>query len=298
MMLAMNPFAPVMDTLVDAMLTDSMRIPSSHATTRLSEDESTYKLTAPLPGLRACDLKITIEGSALTAAQIVHVSGETKTAGRARRAAFSVRVPSDADSSKAMATSIDGVLTITLPKDDSRPEPQIIEVNGTSMDTESDEEADEAEQQAPRYVLTLPAPGVSACDLLVVADDQVLKVSGETRRTGASVRKSARIPRDADPTGASATHVDGVLTISIPKKPVAEPRTLIVNADVLGDAEEPHEEAHEAVACADDSKHEPMEADKPLADGQGDEPAADPTVERSASKAAAKEGEPDDFEMI
>merc|ERR1719231_425425 len=111
------------------------------------------------------------------------------------------------------------------------------------MDAETEDETDESDVETPRYELTLPAPGVSACDLLVVADDQVLKVSGETRRTGASVLKSARMPRDADPTGATATHVDGVLTVSIPKKPVAEPRTLIVNADVLGDAEEPHEEA-------------------------------------------------------
>lgn len=51
----------------------------------------------------------------------------------------------------------------------------------------------------------------------------MLKVSGETKRTGSRLAKrSFRLPRDADVANARAMHVDGILTVTIPKKPAAE----------------------------------------------------------------------------
>jgi len=48
------------------------------------------------------------------------------------------------------------------------------------------------------------------------------------------VAKSLRLPRDADCSGATASHVDGLLTVIIPKKPPAEAKKLIVNEHAAG----------------------------------------------------------------
>jgi len=124
---------------------------------------------------------------------------------------------------------VDGLLTITIPKK-AAAEPTVLAVNA-SMDEEEEKAADaSSSSDAPHYTLSLSAPGISASELLVLAngDEGVLKVSGESRRTGARLSKSVRLPRDADATHASVSHVDGLLTITIPKKAASEPRTLTV----------------------------------------------------------------------
>lgn len=90
------------------------------------------------------------------------------------------------------------------------------------------EKTDDDEKPRP-YTLTLVAPGLAPTDLDITIDDSnVLKVDGENARTGASIERSVRLPRDADGAGARASHVDGILTLTVPKK-LAESKLITVN---------------------------------------------------------------------
>merc|ERR1712146_39757 len=100
------------------------------------------------------------------------------------------------------------------------------------------------------YKLTVVAAGVAASDLTWAAEDGTLKICGETKRTGARFAgRSFRLPEDADATKARASHVDGILTVTVPKKPVttAEAKHITVNAseDVAMEADDKSDENEE-----------------------------------------------------
>ena len=123
---------------------------------------------------------------------------------------------------------MDGLLTVTIPRK-AEAAPRRIEVNAEVMEEEQDDE----HAPAP-YTLTLAAPGLSAADLEVTADEESLQVKGETERTGVRVApKRFELPRDADAERATATHVDGLLEITIPKKSPAEAKMLVVSDGAL-----------------------------------------------------------------
>ncbi len=56
----------------------------------------------------------------------------------------------------------------------------------------------------------------------------VLVVTGATAKTGASIDRRYRLPRDADVEKATAAHVDGVLTITLPKKAAPKPKSIAI----------------------------------------------------------------------
>merc|ERR1712023_43495 len=87
---------------------------------------------------------------------------------------------------------------------------------------------DDAEGDA--YSLTLVAAGFAAAELQMIIEDNVLKVSGHSKRTGAHLKRCVRLPRDADVDGMVAVHVDGILTVRVPTKPDAKPQSIRVNA--------------------------------------------------------------------
>merc|ERR1719502_2322088 len=93
------------------------------------------------------------------------------------------------------------------------------------------EEEHEAATDVPRpYKVTLVAAGLAASDMEVVAEQcGVLRVKGETARTGASIARSFQLPRDADAQRATASHVDGILTLTVPKKSEQVKRALKVS---------------------------------------------------------------------
>merc|ERR1719152_731491 len=101
------------------------------------------------------------------------------------------------------------------------------------------------EERDNTYALHMAAPGVSASDLSVEARDGRLMVKGETR--GAShthfVNYSVALPRDADADAATATCIDGLLTVELPKRAKAEPVRIAVSTDAEMEDEEDEGEA-------------------------------------------------------
>ena len=99
-------------------------------------------------------------------------------------------------------------------------------------------------EEADRFVVTADVPGVEGKDLEVTADKGVLTIKGERRsekksskdgfeslerRSGTFLRRFT-LPETVDAEAIKATHVNGVLELSIPKRPTAQPRRIEVQA--------------------------------------------------------------------
>ena len=99
-------------------------------------------------------------------------------------------------------------------------------------------------EEAERFVVAADLPGVEAKDINVTAEKGVLTVRGERRSqnkssadgyerveraTGTFLRRFT-LPESADAEAIKATHVNGVLEISIPKRPQEQPRRINVQA--------------------------------------------------------------------
>ena len=99
-------------------------------------------------------------------------------------------------------------------------------------------------EEAERFVVVADLPGVEAKDISVTAEKGVLTVRGERRSekkstadgyerveraTGTFLRRFT-LPESAEAEAIKATHVNGVLEISIPKRPQEQPRRISVQA--------------------------------------------------------------------
>lgn len=96
--------------------------------------------------------------------------------------------------------------------------------------------ATEAGSDAESYRIDLELPGVALNDIDIGLQDNVLTVKGEKRskhetRTGAlffcerqygAFQRSFRLPPDANADGVAAAFVDGVLTITVPRRKTQE----------------------------------------------------------------------------
>lgn len=94
-------------------------------------------------------------------------------------------------------------------------------------------------ETSDRYLLDAELPGVPAEDVEVSVANGVLTVKGEHKaekeekdknylrveRSYGQFERSINLPEDADDSKISAKSKDGVLTITIPKKPGAKPET-------------------------------------------------------------------------
>lgn len=221
-------FMPSPLTLVDHVMHDLMTIdaPRGIALSRdaprlVEKDERTYALTVSAPGVARENLKCTIEGNALK------VVGETSSKTHTHFVNWSTSLPRDADGYHATAEMVDGILTLTIPKkapEEMAPTTRMIAVSTTPADDVdmSDEETDDA------YSLTLRAPGIAASDLSITLEGTALKIAGETKRTGMRIDRVYKVPRDVDVNGEglTASHVDGVLAIRLPKKAAPVPMTI------------------------------------------------------------------------
>ena len=99
-------------------------------------------------------------------------------------------------------------------------------------------------EEAERFVVAADVPGVEPKDIEITADKGVLTVRGERRSekktttdgyeraeraTGTFLRRFT-LPESADAEAIKATHVNGVLELSIPKRPQEQPRRIAVQA--------------------------------------------------------------------
>ena len=82
-------------------------------------------------------------------------------------------------------------------------------------------------EEAERFIVTADLPGVEGKDIEVTADKGVLTIKGERR----SEKKSSKDGFESvDAEAIKATHVNGVLELSVPKRPTALPRRIDVQA--------------------------------------------------------------------
>lgn len=98
-------------------------------------------------------------------------------------------------------------------------------------------------EEADRFVLYADIPGVDPQDIEVQMDKGLLTIKGERRPDRGDTERYSRLerrhgtfhrrfalPDSADPEGITAAGENGVLTISIPKRPESTPRRIQVGA--------------------------------------------------------------------
>jgi len=99
-------------------------------------------------------------------------------------------------------------------------------------------------EESDRFVILADLPGIDPADVEVLMDKGILSIKGERsaetreedgkfsrveRRYGSFHRRFA-LPDSADPEGVTASGSNGVLEISIPKRPETTPRRIQVGA--------------------------------------------------------------------
>jgi len=221
MLAMMPPFAPLR-LLDDVLALDAIAANAgcrlSHEAPIVSTQDDKYIVSVSAPGVSPADVTIeALEGPRLA------VRGRTETDAHTHFVNHCLALPPNADAESATAEAADGVLTISVPKK-APARPVRIEIGAADDETTSDEE-----ETAKPYTTTVVAPGFSAQDLEINAEGRMIVVQGESKRTGTRLARRLSLPRDADVTAATAVHVDGILTLTVPKKSAAEPKRIAVD---------------------------------------------------------------------
>ncbi len=99
-------------------------------------------------------------------------------------------------------------------------------------------------EEAERFVVLADVPGVEGKDISITADKGVLTIKGERhaekkssddgferveRASGTFLRRFT-LPESADAEAIKAKHANGVLEVTIPKRPQEQPRRIAVQA--------------------------------------------------------------------
>merc|ERR1719284_2016540 len=194
----------------DALVHGALSTPALPAAPRLSSTDEKHTVSLVAPGLSPSDVIIEAHPDGR-----LTIRGENK-----RKRDWSIAMPRDADAEEASAEVADGLITVSM----KRTKATTVEI-GIGTEASPGEQADD-----DSYTLRLVAAGFAAADLALSVEGGVLEVKGQSARTGARLEKHVRLPRDADATSAHASHVDGILTVSVPTKAAAEPRRIPINA--------------------------------------------------------------------
>lgn len=140
-----------------------------------------------------------------------------------------------------MLTTWDAVSTLDRMLDDVMGSTLGTATNTRPYDPSIDLRANEDE-----VLFVLDVPGMKAEDLDVTLENHVLAISGTRRfeskenehvmlgRSYGSFRRAFTLPESLDDTNVSATLVDGVLTIRVPKHPKAKPRKIEIGSAANG----------------------------------------------------------------
>merc|ERR1712023_271565 len=105
----------------------------------------------------------------------------------------------------------------------------------------------------PHYTMRLNCAGIAKADLALTIEDDLLTVTGETKSRGAwLVPRTYRLPEDADGDKACASYVDGILTISVPKKAAAPPRRIQLTVNAQRSEKKSADEEDAAMEAKDD----------------------------------------------
>jgi len=240
MLTMMSPLAP-MRILDDMMITDALMrggfltsAPHCYLTStapHITEvaDKITVSITAP--GVAPADLTIeAIDDSRLS------VRGRTEAEAHSHVVNYTVQLPAHADAANASAEAADGLITVSVPKKTAMA-PTVIAISAATSQDDDDKGDDKDSDDAPSpYTLTVAAAGIAASDLTLsveaagVGGGSVLKVAGSSARTGSLVDRHYRLAKDADAEKARASHVDGLLTVLIPRRAAPEKTVIAVNA--------------------------------------------------------------------
>ena len=99
-------------------------------------------------------------------------------------------------------------------------------------------------EEDQRFIVVADLPGVEGKDIEITAEKDVLTIKGERRaekksskdgferveRASGSFLRRFTLPETADAEAIKATHVNGVLEVTIPKRPQEQPRRISVQA--------------------------------------------------------------------
>jgi len=99
-------------------------------------------------------------------------------------------------------------------------------------------------EEDERFVVTADLPGVEGKDIEITAEKGVLTLKGERRsekksstngfesieRASGTFLRRFTLPESLDAEAIKASHVNGVLEITIPKRPTAQPRRIEIQA--------------------------------------------------------------------
>jgi HSP20 family protein len=99
-------------------------------------------------------------------------------------------------------------------------------------------------EEAERFVVVADLPGVEGKDIEITADQGVLTIKGERRsekksskdgferveRAAGTFLRRFTLPESADAEAIKARHANGVLEVTIPKRPEEQPRRITVQA--------------------------------------------------------------------
>jgi HSP20 family protein len=99
-------------------------------------------------------------------------------------------------------------------------------------------------EEAERFVVVADLPGVDGKNIEITADKGVLTLKGErtsekkssedgferVERAHGTFLRRFTLPESADAEAIKATHVNGVLEVTIPKRPQEQPRRITVQA--------------------------------------------------------------------
>lgn len=256
MLSLVQPLAPM--RMMDMMLSDTLRsdahlscAPRPRFGPRLTTtSRGEYEFSLQAPGVAASDVNIEAhDGPRIT------LRGATKLSGIVRRLDYTLRLPMDADAAEARAQAVDGLITVTIPKVATTGPMRI----AVSAEAPSDDESEAG--GCPYTRVTLVAAGIAPSDLDLTVEGTELRVHGKSKRTGAALEHAYKLPRNADTANATAAHVDGILTVTVPKKPKAERKRIEVNKSPAEEdaREEPNDKAKLANATETSVAAQPMD---------------------------------------